>query len=130
MTDVDAPAGLADLERDGFLLVPGALDAETVAAWKHRLYDLHRRGLNEIDNSVGNVAFESLLKLEPELSRALVGHPSVAPYLKTFLGRQCQLRSLRAHINPRAYRQEWHICLLYTSPSPRDGLLSRMPSSA
>ena len=24
----------------------------------------------------------------------------------------------------------YHICLLYTSPSPRDGLLSRMPSSA
>ena len=26
--------------------------------------------------------------------------------------------------------QRWHTCLLYTSPSPRDGLLSRMPSSA
>ena len=25
---------------------------------------------------------------------------------------------------------EDNICLLYTSPSPRDGLLSRMPSSA
>ena len=25
---------------------------------------------------------------------------------------------------------EYQICLLYTSPSPRDGLLSRMPSSA
>ena len=25
---------------------------------------------------------------------------------------------------------ELRICLLYTSPSPRDGLLSRMPSSA
>ena len=25
---------------------------------------------------------------------------------------------------------ELKICLLYTSPSPRDGLLSRMPSSA
>ena len=25
---------------------------------------------------------------------------------------------------------EFSICLLYTSPSPRDGLLSRMPSSA
>ena len=25
---------------------------------------------------------------------------------------------------------EFPICLLYTSPSPRDGLLSRMPSSA
>ena len=109
MADREVPAGLADLERDGFVLVPGALDAETVAAWKHKLYDLHRRGLNEIDNSVGNVAFESLLRLEPELSRGLVAHPSVAPYLKAMLGRQCQLRSLRAHINPRAYRQEWHM---------------------
>ena len=27
------------------------------------------------------------------------------------------------------YRQD-NFCLLYTSPSPRDGLLSRMPSSA
>ena len=25
---------------------------------------------------------------------------------------------------------KWSFCLLYTSPSPRDGLLSRMPSSA
>ena len=28
------------------------------------------------------------------------------------------------------YIVERHNCLLYTSPSPRDGLLSRMPSSA
>ena len=31
------------------------------------------------------------------------------------------------------YDTHWnsmHCCLLYTSPSPRDGLLSRMPSSA
>ena len=62
MTDREAPAGLADLERDGFVLVRGALDAGTVAEWKHKLYDMHRRGLNEIDNSVGNVAFESLLQ--------------------------------------------------------------------
>ena len=26
--------------------------------------------------------------------------------------------------------QQYQDCLLYTSPSPRDGLLSRMPSSA
>ena len=26
--------------------------------------------------------------------------------------------------------REYWLCLLYTSPSPRDGLLSRMPSSA
>ena len=28
------------------------------------------------------------------------------------------------------YPDHIHPCLLYTSPSPRDGLLSRMPSSA
>ena len=28
------------------------------------------------------------------------------------------------------YLEKYKICLLYTSPSPRDGLLSRMPSSA
>ena len=27
-------------------------------------------------------------------------------------------------------KYQWYYCLLYTSPSPRDGLLSRMPSSA
>ena len=26
--------------------------------------------------------------------------------------------------------EKYYLCLLYTSPSPRDGLLSRMPSSA
>ena len=41
-----------------------------------------------------------------------------------------------AHFNPlpnrgiRLIRGMWDGCLLYTSPSPRDGLLSRMPSSA
>ena len=28
------------------------------------------------------------------------------------------------------YYEKYYFCLLYTSPSPRDGLLSRMPSSA
>ena len=31
---------------------------------------------------------------------------------------------------PQFVSQPLHACLLYTSPSPRDGLLSRMPSSA
>ena len=30
----------------------------------------------------------------------------------------------------RAVPSQCAVCLLYTSPSPRDGLLSRMPSSA
>ena len=31
---------------------------------------------------------------------------------------------------PVKLHQDIETCLLYTSPSPRDGLLSRMPSSA
>ena len=31
---------------------------------------------------------------------------------------------------PDGFEEGHTICLLYTSPSPRDGLLSRMPSSA
>ena len=34
-------------------------------------------------------------------------------------------KKLAAYVNANYYA-----CLLYTSPSPRDGLLSRMPSSA
>ena len=35
------------------------------------------------------------------------------------------------HIAPQDWQSiQPEICLLYTSPSPRDGLLSRMPSSA
>ena len=33
-------------------------------------------------------------------------------------------------LNKALKRPHYPICLLYTSPSPRDGLLSRMPSSA
>ena len=43
----------------------------------------------------------------------------------------------RKFINPKTKKVSYlgetatmHFCLLYTSPSPRDGLLSRMPSSA
>ena len=34
------------------------------------------------------------------------------------------------NIHGKEYATVAHSCLLYTSPSPRDGLLSRMPSSA
>ena len=45
-----------------------------------------------------------------------------------------QVRDLDAIVQKlnTTYQQELkdEVCLLYTSPSPRDGLLSRMPSSA
>ena len=36
----------------------------------------------------------------------------------------------RWNLAPACERSNPNTCLLYTSPSPRDGLLSRMPSSA
>ena len=39
------------------------------------------------------------------------------------------LAPVTARVRPESRRSS-HACLLYTSPSPRDGLLSRMPSSA
>src|SRR5664279_6566276 len=39
-------------------------------------------------------------------------------------------RTLRTSIRADYPWETLPICLLYTSPSPRDGLLSRMPSSA
>ena len=41
-----------------------------------------------------------------------------------------QRKMMKESINSNNFSDESDICLLYTSPSPRDGLLSRMPSSA
>ena len=38
--------------------------------------------------------------------------------------------AIRAMNGKSMLKNTLYICLLYTSPSPRDGLLSRMPSSA
>ena len=46
------------------------------------------------------------------------------------------INSIKSHetdyVEPSNYYENYYVgpCLLYTSPSPRDGLLSRMPSSA
>ena len=42
-----------------------------------------------------------------------------------------ELKSMKDDVATYAkLKEQYEDCLLYTSPSPRDGLLSRMPSSA
>lgn len=100
---------MEDLESNGFIMIKNALDHETIERWKEILYDLYDKKSYDINNSVGNVAFDKLLQFEPQMSKAMIGHESVAPYLKAIMGKQCQLRSFRAHVNPKEYLQEWHM---------------------
>src|SRR5665647_393386 len=58
---------------------------------------------------------DSLLRLADHLALAEKGEPT-HPQIR--IGRQLEKD------------ERFWTCLLYTSPSPRDGLLSRMPSSA
>ena len=74
-----------------------------------------------------------------QTSRQLAGWPAetiiaFSPALQdAFIQRWFELLArLNRPLNgrPGELRERLHVCLLYTSPSPRDGLLSRMPSSA
>ena len=59
---------------------------------------------------------------------ALSGMSSVSAYLRQQVVNGIYLEY--DHEELKKIRQAVMSCLLYTSPSPRDGLLSRMPSSA
>ncbi|MFM7319935.1 MAG: phytanoyl-CoA dioxygenase family protein [Armatimonadota bacterium] len=97
------------LERQGWVLLSGALTPEETERCRLALNQARANGWEEGLNHVGNMWFDSLLDRMPETFAPLVGHPSVRPYLKALYGRQCQLRSLRGHINPGPYDQEWHL---------------------
>jgi hypothetical protein len=100
---------LNELERVGFLLIEGALSPAETEHVRQRIDHARSMGWEEGLNAVGNMWFDSLLDREPETFASLVAHTSVRPVLDGMMGPQCQLRSFRAHINPGAYVQEWHM---------------------
>ena len=59
----------------------------------------------------------------------IVGDEPSLPYQRPPLSK-AYLKGDLEHERLYFKNAEWYTCLLYTSPSPRDGLLSRMPSSA
>lgn len=105
----DLNVKLDQLERDGFVLIKGALSPKETEEVRSRIFHAREQGWEEGLNAVGNMWFDTLLDREPGVFGPLVGHPSVAPLLYAMMGKQCQLRSFRAHINPGAYTQEWHM---------------------
>ena len=59
-----------------------------------------------------------------------IGEEMIIANKNTLIFRLKELKSQLENIDTESYCFDFHVCLLYTSPSPRDGLLSRMPSSA
>ena len=85
-----------------------------------------------------NVIMESLYKLkhaDTEYKRVVVSHDMTKSEREECkkLVEEAKTRQAQDQSGEYLYRVRGtpgKICLLYTSPSPRDGLLSRMPSSA
>ena len=72
---------------------------------------------------IGGGTFD-LAKETPENFTMVVFYRGLhCPVCKNYLG---NLAALLSEYEAAGF----NVCLLYTSPSPRDGLLSRMPSSA
>ena len=82
-----------------------------------------------VEGGVGKcTAFTALIPKLKKKSEVQV----YTPYIDCFAGNpdvKLALESTLPLQDPRIMASD-NICLLYTSPSPRDGLLSRMPSSA
>ena len=100
---------LDHLEAEGFVVIEGALAPDEIKNIRLGIEHARDQGWQEGYNEVGNMWFDTLLEHDPETFGSLVAHPSTRPYLDALMGKQCQLRSHRAHINPGPYLQEWHL---------------------
>ena len=71
------------------------------------------------------------LQSEAQLNQAKAQEAAQDPQLKIAeLQSKLTMKQEELALRERLSHTTKHTCLLYTSPSPRDGLLSRMPSSA
>ena len=105
MVDV-RPTG-SSKKADHFLQVDVGSDFEVLTTLR-----LLVRGLEPPVDTVGGVPVTQLKELVERMKSCRYG--------VAFMGMGLTMASAR----------QLNVCLLYTSPSPRDGLLSRMPSSA
>ena len=101
-----------------------ALETTRVGALgKKGILTTRMKAIGAMDASLRRDAGAALNRLKSELAAAIEAR---AEDLRG-AALDAQLRSERIDVTLPARRAP---CLLYTSPSPRDGLLSRMPSSA
>ena len=116
----------------------GEADILRRAMGKKKRAELEKQKQRFIDGALKNgigkeVAAGIFLKIEPfaeygfnkshAAAYAIIAYQTA--YLKTYFPNEFFAASMTMDIS-----NQNKLCLLYTSPSPRDGLLSRMPSSA
>ena len=108
--------------------------------------DFSERGRAHARTVAGNSEFNSLVKSNPDEEYTVMfsfkNNQKIDSVIQLVEGYNLKLSAFRHRrgtetggykfnhtMNPYDAAEEYS-CLLYTSPSPRDGLLSRMPSSA
>ena len=109
--------------------------------------ELNQEDSSKLDSAIATVTPDSLACLiftsgtTGKPKGVMISHKNVLWTIESLFGQMIPATKFprivsylpMAHIAARAgdhYQAIYRVCLLYTSPSPRDGLLSRMPSSA
>ena len=95
------------------------MDAVTLAILKGRLEQI----ADEMDATLFRSAFNPIIAEAHDASHGIYDAQTGETLIQGKSG-------LPIFVGVMAFAVKAVICLLYTSPSPRDGLLSRMPSSA
>ena len=108
---------------------------------KEKLLDKFKKGLSKTKEKLAEsfaelfevdkiVDLQTLEELEEKLILADLGVKTTLDLLEPFKNKVIKGEPLTTKQLKSFLKNQLLSCLLYTSPSPRDGLLSRMPSSA
>src|SRR5665647_737641 len=111
---------------EGKRLMPLTQDRAKPAVPFGGLYRLVDFALSNLVNS----GYLKIVVLTQYKSHSLDTHISKTWRMSTLLGNYVAAVPAQQRIGKHWFMVSADACLLYTSPSPRDGLLSRMPSSA
>ena len=110
---------------------PSGDDKRELVSWLVKQISYHsdlyyNKATPEISDAEFDSLWSELKRLDPQNTQLqMVGSDSVPGSEKV-----THLFPMRSLDKATTIKEIYHFCLLYTSPSPRDGLLSRMPSSA
>ena len=141
LRDLDLLGTAEHIKEEGYAV----MDAGVSEDFNNRLRETCIELAQETKGAAKGYTAAILLGRDP-IFEEVVLNPKIQAMVEVMCGKGALLSQLIASIRPKGAPeiglhadQNWtpapfpvhnQLCLLYTSPSPRDGLLSRMPSSA